>query len=36
MSLHMALMKNYEMICKEDIEELSEELQEDLKNIERI
>jgi hypothetical protein len=36
MSLHMALMKKYEMICQEDIEEFSEELQEHLKNIERI
>jgi hypothetical protein len=32
----MALMKKYEMICQEDIEEFSEELQEHLKNIERI
>ncbi len=36
MSLHMALMKKYKMICKEDIEEFSEELQEYLKNIERV
>jgi hypothetical protein len=36
MSLHMALMKKYEMICQEDTEEFSEELQEHLKNIERI
>jgi len=36
MFLHMALMKNCEMICQEDIEEFSEELQEHLKNIERI
>ena len=36
MSLHMALMKKYKMICKEDIEEFSEELQEYLKSIEKI
>jgi hypothetical protein len=36
MTLHMALMKRYEMISQEDIEEFSEELQEFLKNIERI
>ena len=36
MSLHMALMKKCEMICREDIEEFSEELQEYLKNFERI
>jgi len=36
MSLHMALMNRYKMICKEDIEEFSEELQEYLKKIERI
>ena len=36
MSLHMALMKKYKMICQKDIEEFSEELQELLKNIERI
>ena len=36
MSLHMALMKKYEMIYQEDIEEFSEELQEHLKNIEKI
>jgi hypothetical protein len=36
MTLHMAVMKKYEMICKQDIEEFSEELQEFLKNIERI
>ena len=36
MSLHMALMKKYKMICKEDIEEFSEELQEYLINIEKI
>ena len=36
MTLHMALMKKYEMIGQEDIEEFSEELQELLKNIERI
>lgn len=36
MSLHMALMKKFEMIYQEDIEEFSEELQEHLKNVERI
>ena len=36
MTLHMSLMKKYEMICQEDIEEFNEELQEFLKNIERI
>ena len=36
MTLQMALMKRYEMIFQEDIEEFSEELQERLKNIERI
>jgi len=36
MTLHMALMKRYEMISQEDIEEFSEELQEFLKNIKRI
>ena len=36
MSLHMALMKKYEMICQEDIEEFSEELQEYIKNIVRM
>jgi len=36
LTLHMALMKRYEMISQEDIEEFSEELQEFLKNIERI
>jgi protein-tyrosine phosphatase len=36
MFLHMALMKKYKMICKEDIEEFSEELQEYMKKIERI
>jgi protein-tyrosine phosphatase len=36
MTLHMALMKKYEMICQEDIDEFSKELQELLKNIERI
>ena len=32
----MALMKKFEMINQEDIEEFSEELQEHLKNIEKI
>ena len=36
MSLYMALMKKYEMICQEDIEEFSEELQEYIKNIVRM
>ena len=36
MTLHMALMKKYEMICQEDIDEYSKELQELLKEIERI
>jgi hypothetical protein len=36
MTLHMALMKRYGMICKDDIEEFSEELQTHLKEIERI
>jgi len=36
MTLHMAVMKKYEIICKQDIEEFSDELQEFLKNIERI
>jgi len=36
MVLHMALIKKYKMINEEDIEEFSEELQELLKNIERI
>jgi len=36
MTSHMALMKRYGMICQEDIEEFSEELQELLKKIERI
>ena len=36
MSLHMALMKKFEMINQEDIEEFSEALQEHLKNIEKI
>ena len=36
MSLHMALMKKFEMITQEDIEEFSEELQKHLKNVERI
>jgi wyosine [tRNA(Phe)-imidazoG37] synthetase (radical SAM superfamily) len=36
MSLHMALMKKFEMIYQEDIEEFSKELQEHLKNVERI
>ena len=36
MTYHMAIMKKYEMIGQEDIEEFSEELQELLKNIERI
>jgi hypothetical protein len=35
MTLHIALMKKHEMICQEEIEEFSEELQEFLKNIER-
>lgn len=33
MALHMALMKKYEMIYQEDIEEFSEELQEVLKGM---
>jgi hypothetical protein len=36
MTLHMALMQKYEMIFEEDIEEFSVELQELLKNIQRI
>jgi hypothetical protein len=36
MALHMALMKKFEMIFQEDIQEFSAELQELLKNIERI
>ena len=36
MTLQMALMKRYEMVCQKDMEEFSEELQEFLKNIERI
>jgi hypothetical protein len=36
MTLQFALMKKYEMICQEDIEEFSTELQELLKNIGRI
>ena len=36
MTLHLALMKKHEMIGQEDIKEFSEELQEFLKNIERI
>ena len=36
MFLHMALMKKYKMISKEDIEEFSEELKESLENFERI
>jgi hypothetical protein len=36
MTLHMALMKKYQMICQEDIEEFSDELKEHLKNIESI
>jgi hypothetical protein len=33
MSLHMALMKRFEMIYQEDLEEFSKELQEHLNNI---
>ena len=36
MTLHMALMKRYEMINQDDIKEFSEELQNLLKEIERI
>jgi hypothetical protein len=36
MTLHMALMKKYEMICQEDIEEFSEELQELLNEYSRL
>jgi len=36
MTSHMAIMKRYEMICQDDIEEFSEELQKLLKEIERI
>ena len=36
MTLHMAIMKRYEMICQDDIEEFSEELQKFLKEIEKI
>ncbi len=36
MTLHMALMKKYEMIDQNDIQEFSKELQNFLKEIERI
>ena len=36
MTLHMALMKKFEMVSQEDIEKFSTELQKFLKNIERI
>ena len=36
MLVHMAIMKKYGMICKEDIEEFSEELQKLLEDFERI
>jgi len=36
MLLHMALMKKYKMIGEDDIKEFSEELQEYLKEIDRI
>ena len=35
MCLHMALMKKYKMICKEDLEEFSEELRKSLADFER-
>ena len=36
MFMHMLFMKKYKMICKEDIEEFSEELQKLFKDFERI
>jgi hypothetical protein len=36
MTLHMALMKKYKMIVQDDLEDFSEELQNILKEFEKI